>query len=155
LRPRRAEHGEQRARIQEVALVQRDAARQVRDALEVLGARAADHAVHRVALVEQELGEVGAVLAGDAGDECGAGAHECFPSASPGGASWISKKPRLRNKRSVSAITSVRKMTAAVPSRLVNETAITQKHAVRNQIESTAGRCEPSESSSRWCMCWR
>ena len=30
---------------------------------------AADHADDLVALVEQELGEVGAVLAGDAGDE--------------------------------------------------------------------------------------
>ena len=40
------------------------------DALEVEGARPADHAADLVALVEQELGQVGAVLAGDAGDQC-------------------------------------------------------------------------------------
>ena len=28
------------------------------------------HAVHDVALAEQEFGEIGAVLAGDAGDQC-------------------------------------------------------------------------------------
>jgi hypothetical protein len=35
----------------------------------------ADHAVDLVALVEQELGEVGPVLAGDAGDQCALGCH--------------------------------------------------------------------------------
>ena len=34
---------------------------------------AADHAVDLVSLVEQQLGEVRAVLAGDPGDECGLG----------------------------------------------------------------------------------
>ena len=34
------------------------------------GRGAADEPVHLVALAEQQLGEVGAVLAGDAGDEC-------------------------------------------------------------------------------------
>ena len=32
--------------------------------------RAALDAVHLIALLQQELGQVGAVLAGDAGDEC-------------------------------------------------------------------------------------
>jgi hypothetical protein len=40
------------------------------DAVGVEQRGAALDAVHVVALVEQELGEVGAVLAGDAGDEC-------------------------------------------------------------------------------------
>ena len=39
------------------------------DALEVLGAGPADHAVDAVALGEEQLGQVRAVLAGDAGDE--------------------------------------------------------------------------------------
>jgi hypothetical protein len=42
---------------------------QVVDAVSVEERGPALDAVHRVALVEQELGEVGAVLAGDAGDE--------------------------------------------------------------------------------------
>jgi RNA polymerase sigma-70 factor, ECF subfamily len=41
----------------------------VGDALEVDGAGPADHADDLVALVEQQLGQVGAVLAGDAGDD--------------------------------------------------------------------------------------
>ena len=39
-------------------------------ALERLGRGAADHAVYLVALLEQELGQVAAVLSGDAGDQC-------------------------------------------------------------------------------------
>ena len=42
---------------------------EVVDAPGVERRRAANDPVHLVALVEQELGEVGAVLAGDAGDE--------------------------------------------------------------------------------------
>jgi hypothetical protein len=42
---------------------------EVLDPLGVEGAGAADDAVDEVALGEEELGEVGAVLAGDAGDE--------------------------------------------------------------------------------------
>ena len=42
----------------------------VLDALEGLGARAPDEAVHLVALLEQELSQVGAVLARYTGDEC-------------------------------------------------------------------------------------
>ena len=38
-------------------------------------AGAADDGVHLVALLEQQLGEIGAVLAGDAGDQCAFG-HE-------------------------------------------------------------------------------
>ncbi len=43
-------------------------------------ARAADQAVDVVALVEQQLGEVGAVLAGDAGDEGGLGPAQRAPA---------------------------------------------------------------------------
>ena len=49
--------------------MQRDAVAQVLDAVELLRRGAADHAVHLVALLEQQLGQVGAVLAGDAGDQ--------------------------------------------------------------------------------------
>ena len=50
--------------------MQGDPVAQVLDAVELLRRGAADHAVHVVAVLEQQLGEVGAVLAGDAGDEC-------------------------------------------------------------------------------------
>ena len=43
---------------------------EVVDAIGVEEAGPALDAVHDVALVEQELGQVGAVLPGDAGDEC-------------------------------------------------------------------------------------
>jgi hypothetical protein len=46
---------------------------QVIDAVGVKQAGAALDAVDGVALVQQEFGEVGAVLAGDAGDECSFG----------------------------------------------------------------------------------
>ena len=55
---------------------------------------AADHADHLVALVEQELGEVGAVLAGDAGDERalghGSGSTLTGPQSS---ANWVGTWP--------------------------------------------------------------
>jgi|APEBP8051072433_1049376.scaffolds.fasta_scaffold00708_14 hypothetical protein len=46
---------------------------QMVDAVGVEQRRAPLDAVHDVALPQQELGEVGAVLAGEAGDECGPG----------------------------------------------------------------------------------
>jgi hypothetical protein len=49
--------------------VQGDALAQVLDAIELLRRRAPDHAVHLVALLEQQLREVRAVLARDSGDE--------------------------------------------------------------------------------------
>ena len=56
--------------VEEVAGHQGDPVLDVGDALEVERARPPDHAADLVALVEQELGQVGAVLAGDAGDQC-------------------------------------------------------------------------------------
>src|SRR5690606_41446927 len=47
----------------------RDAVLEVGDALEGDRRGPSDHADHLVTLVEEELGQVGAVLAGDAGDE--------------------------------------------------------------------------------------
>jgi hypothetical protein len=41
----------------------------VLDPLELLDARPADDAGHLVALLEQELGQIGAVLPGDPGDQ--------------------------------------------------------------------------------------
>ena len=55
--------------VEQVALVQLDAAAQVLDALKVLGAGAADDAADAVALLEQQVGEVRAVLSGNARDE--------------------------------------------------------------------------------------
>ena len=68
-----AQRVDERALVEQVALVQRDPVAEVLDALELLGRGAAHHAVDLVALLEQQLGEVGAVLAGDAGDEGGLG----------------------------------------------------------------------------------
>ena len=65
-----AQRVDERALVEQVALVQRDPVADVLDAVELLGRGAADHAVDVVALLEQQLGEVGAVLAGDAGDQC-------------------------------------------------------------------------------------
>ena len=42
------------------------------DPLEVFGAGTADHAVDLVAVGQEELGQVGPVLPGDAGDQCSA-----------------------------------------------------------------------------------
>jgi hypothetical protein len=44
--------------------------------LEGLGGGAAHHAVDLVALLEQEVGQVGTVLAGDPGDEGALSAHD-------------------------------------------------------------------------------
>ena len=72
---------DQTARLREVAVVEEEphvllvrVAVEVVDPVGVEAGRAADEAVHLVAAIEQLLGEVGAVLPGDAGDE-GAG-HE-------------------------------------------------------------------------------
>ena len=61
--------------VQQIGLVEWDPVVQTCDPLEVLGAGTADHAVDFVALLEQELGQVGTVLPGDAGDQGFAG-HE-------------------------------------------------------------------------------
>ena len=74
-------HVDEARRIGEVAVMQDEAAVadvrilvQVIDPVGVEQRRPALDAVDDVALVEQELGEVGAVLAGDAGDEMRRGA---------------------------------------------------------------------------------
>ena len=59
----------ERRRIEQVGLDERDPVGQMVDPLEVLGRGAADHPEHLVTLVEEEIGQVGAVLAGDAGDQ--------------------------------------------------------------------------------------
>ena len=60
----------ERALVGHLAGEQRDAVEDVVDALGRRRRGAAHEAEDVVALVEQQLGEVGAVLAGDAGDEC-------------------------------------------------------------------------------------
>jgi len=62
-------HRDHRALVEQVAGHEGDVVLDVRNALERDGRAAAGHAHHVVALLEQELGQVGTVLAGDAGDE--------------------------------------------------------------------------------------
>src|SRR5438045_7229293 len=72
------------------------------DALEILGARAADHAADRVALVEQQLGQVTAVLAGDPRDECRFLCHACpQPWVVRGrfGLHWLGDRPEMPDMR--------------------------------------------------------
>ena len=64
-----AQRVDERAVVEQVALVERDPVAQVLDALELLGRGAADHAVDLVALLQQQLGQVGPVLAGDSRDQ--------------------------------------------------------------------------------------
>ena len=67
-RARGAQAVHQRALVEQVALVEGDALAQVLDAVELLSRGTAHHAVHLIALLEQQLGQVGAVLPGDSGD---------------------------------------------------------------------------------------
>ena len=62
---------DERVLVEEVAVQELDGVDEVRDPLEVADARAADEPEHLVALPEQVLGQVGAVLTVDAGDERG------------------------------------------------------------------------------------
>ena len=52
---------------------------QVIDAVGIEQRRAALDTMNFIALVEQELGEIGAILAGDAGDQGGFAAHSLRP----------------------------------------------------------------------------
>ena len=65
----RPKHIDDRQLVEQVGLMEGDAAGQVGDAFEGLGAGAADDAVDLVAFFQQQLGEVAAVLAGDARDD--------------------------------------------------------------------------------------
>ena len=69
MRPDFVDQPDERQLIEQIGRLQRDAIEQVLDAPRVRRARAADDAEHLVALVEQQLGEIRTVLAGDAGDE--------------------------------------------------------------------------------------
>src|SRR5204862_4487914 len=65
----RVQERDDRELVEEVALPQLDPGFEVRDPLEMIRGGAAHHAIDLVALLEKELREVGAVLAGDARDE--------------------------------------------------------------------------------------
>ncbi len=82
-----AEHVGERALVQQVAGVERDGVAAVLQPLEGLGRGAADHAVHLVALLQQELGQVAAVLAGHARDECASGLSHARQATDPVAAS--------------------------------------------------------------------
>ena len=136
-RPRRAQRSHQRALVEQVGLVQHHAPAQMRDALEGLGARAPHEAVDLVALLEQELGQVGAVLAGDAGDQRAAlpqRSSSFVPTThsppAPSSLARIERAPRFQSRRSVSTITTARKSAATTPRIRVKESAIRQKQAV-------------------------
>ena len=70
-------------RIEQVALDQRDAVGEVRDALDVLRRGAPRHPEDLVVLLEQQLGEVRAVLARDPCDQRSATRHSRHPSEHP------------------------------------------------------------------------
>ena len=76
------DHVDQRRLIGQVGADQRDALEEVPDALEVRRARAPHHADDLVALVEQKLGEIRTVLAGDPSDECAGRHHRSLAEAS-------------------------------------------------------------------------
>jgi len=63
------EHVHQRDRVQQVSLEQRDLVLDRGQPLVAGHAAAPDHAGYFVSLVQQELGQVGAVLAGDPRDK--------------------------------------------------------------------------------------
>ena len=69
VRPDLLHDRDDRQLVEQIGLVQRDSAVQPLDPLAAFGAGAADHAVDFVALSEQELGQIGAVLPGDAGNQ--------------------------------------------------------------------------------------
>ena len=71
-----------------------DAIEQVLDAPVIRGAGAANHAVDLVALLEQQLGEIRTVLAGNSGDKCALG-HSDVRLASNSGArpAWARRTP--------------------------------------------------------------
>jgi hypothetical protein len=63
------EDREDRHLVEQVTMDERDAVLEVTDPLPVDRAGPPDHAQHLVTLVQQQLGQVGAVLTGDTGDE--------------------------------------------------------------------------------------
>ena len=70
--------------------MQRDPVAQMLDPLEPLGRGAADHPVDLVALLEQQLGQVRTVLAGDPGDQRAArGGHAAEDYMRVGGDAWL------------------------------------------------------------------
>ncbi len=79
--------------VQEVGLKQRDPVAEVLDAPLVGCAQAPGDAEDLVALVEEEFGQVGAVLAGDAGDECALGhaTDKCIARAAREGRNWYGR----------------------------------------------------------------
>src|SRR5262249_40425946 len=70
VRPGVLDQLDQRELIEQVGLAQVEPAPDVLDPLEVLPAGPAHHAAHGIAFFQQEFRDVGAVLPGDAGDQC-------------------------------------------------------------------------------------
>ena len=78
------EQADERELVQEVRLSELQAMADVLQPLAIVLARSPDHAEDRVALLEKQFGEVGAVLSRDPRDECASAARcvhsEPFPS---------------------------------------------------------------------------
>src|SRR5205823_2728939 len=65
-----SEKPDERELIKEIRLLKFDTSSQMSNTLEIFGARPSNHAHDAVALLEEKLGEVGAILARDPRDEC-------------------------------------------------------------------------------------
>ena len=109
--------------------MQRDPLAQVLDALELLRRGAADHAVHLIALLQQQLGQVGAVLAGDPGDQRARHAAACS---------------RLRSHSTVWAMPSRTPMRAFQPS---SRSAFSTDGQRRRTSTVKLGRCSSSNAA--------
>ena len=80
VRPDLVDHPEQRQLIEQVGRLQDETIEQMLDPPVVRRAETPDHAEDLVPLLEQQLGEVRAVLTGDAGDDCPLG-HAFLPAS--------------------------------------------------------------------------
>ena len=101
-----AQHLDHRGFVEQVARHELDSILQVADALEVHRARTPHHPDDVVLLREQELGEIGAVLSGDAGDERTSAMRQVYPARDAPSAKWVGNCRKNLANRSVSAVAS-------------------------------------------------
>ena len=116
--------------------------------LERLGRGAPHHAVHLVALVQQQLGKVGAVLAGDAGDE-GGSRHGSDRLVGPESGRWVNSGGRGRRQSAVPT-------NAAVPTIAARIAGIVRDAPRPRPRPSAAGTADrPSHPSGGSTRCPR
>src|SRR6185437_8276780 len=133
----------QRALVEQVALVQDDAVADVLDAIELLCGGAAHHPVHVVAVLQEELGEVGPVLAGDSGDERGAFVVH-GPDPIGQGRQMAFAGVSSRSHRTVEAMPCSTPILASQPS---SSLAFSTEGQRRGTSTSHVGRCSSSKSA--------